>query len=54
MKDRPFFLTVEEVLAFHADQIQEFGGSEGIRDEGGLDSAVAQAKATFDGEYLQK
>ena len=54
MKDLPFFLTAEEVLAFHADQIREFGGSEGIRDEGGLDSAVAQAKATFDGEYLHK
>ena len=32
MKDLPFFLTVEEVLAFHADQIREFGDGEGIRD----------------------
>jgi death-on-curing protein len=54
VKDLPFFLTVEEVLAFHADQIREFGGSEGIRDAGGLDSAVAQARATFDGEYLHR
>jgi death on curing protein len=54
VKDQPFFLTVQEVLDFHADQIQEFGGSEGLRDEGGLDSAVAQAQATFDGEYLHK
>lgn len=50
MKELPFFLTVEEVLDLHADQIREFGGSEGIRDHGGLDSAVAQAHATFDGE----
>jgi death-on-curing protein len=41
VKDLPFFLTVQEVLDFHADQILEFGGSEGLRDEGGLDSAVA-------------
>jgi death-on-curing family protein len=54
VKDLPPFLTVEEVLAFHADQIREFGGSESIRDKGGLDSAVAQARATFDGEYLHK
>jgi death-on-curing protein len=54
VKDLPFFLTVQEVLDFHADQIQEFGGSGGLRDEGGLDSAVAQAHATFDGEYLHK
>jgi len=54
VKDLPFFLTVEEVLAFHDDQIREFGGSEGIRDEGGLDSAVMQARATFDGEYLHQ
>jgi len=50
VKDLPFFLTVQEVLDFHADQIQEFGGSEGLRDEDDLDSAASQA--TFDGEYL--
>ena len=54
MKDLPIFLTVDDVLAFHSDQIQEFGGSIGLRDEGGLDSAVAQAQATFDDEYLHK
>jgi prophage maintenance system killer protein len=43
VKDLPFFLTVEEVLAFHADQIREFGSSEGLRDEGALESAVAPA-----------
>jgi death-on-curing protein len=54
VKDLPIFLTVDDVLAFHSDQIQEFGGSIGLRDEGGLDSAVAQAQATFDDEYLHK
>ena len=52
MTDEPVFLTVGEVLALHIDQIREFGGSEGIRDEGGLESAVAQASSTFDGKYL--
>ena len=54
MKDLPLFLTVEEVLALHDDQIREFGGSHGLRDEGGLDSAVAQARVTFEGQYLHK
>ena len=53
MNDDPVFLTVDDVLALHVDQIREFGGSEGLRDQGGLESAVAQANATYDGKYLQ-
>ena len=49
---RPVFLTVGDVLALHIDQIREFGGSEGLRDKGGLESAVAQASATYAGKYL--
>ena len=52
MKDDPVFLTVGEVLGLHSDQIREFGGAEGIRDQGALESAVAQASTTYDGEYL--
>ena len=48
----PLFLTVEEVLALHADQIRRFGGSDGIRDLGALESAVATPAATFDGDFL--
>jgi death-on-curing protein len=46
------FLTVNEVLGFHSDQIREFGGAAGIRDQGLLESAVAQARSTYDGEHL--
>ncbi len=52
MNGDPVFLTVGDVLALHIDQIREFGGSEGLRDEGGLESAVAQATATCGGKYL--
>jgi death on curing protein len=52
VNDDPVFLTVDEVLALHIDQIREFGGSEGLRDEAGLESAVAQARATYGGKYL--
>lgn len=48
----PAFLTVEDVLQLHDDQLERFGGSAGIRDRGVLESAVAVAKATFDGKLL--
>jgi death-on-curing protein len=48
------FLTVEEVLAIHAEQLARFGGGQGIRDEKGLESALAQPRMTFDGELLHK
>ena len=28
------YLTVAEVLAMHADQIERYGGSHGVRDQG--------------------
>jgi hypothetical protein len=37
MNDEPVFLTVDDVLALHVDQIREFGGSEGLRDQSGLE-----------------
>jgi death-on-curing protein len=46
------FLTLDEVLAIHAHQIQAYGGSFGIRDRGLLESALAMPEATFGGEYL--
>lgn len=48
----PKFITTDEVLAIHADQIASFGGTAGIRDRGLLESALAQPQATFAGELL--
>lgn len=50
----PDFLTLEEVLALHADQVREFGGADGIRNLEGLRSALGQPEATFAGEYLHE
>ncbi|MGJ5628144.1 type II toxin-antitoxin system death-on-curing family toxin [Nostoc sp. CALU 1950] len=36
----------------HQDEINSFGGTSGVRDEGLLDSALAQPQATFGGELL--
>ena len=48
----PLFLTVDEALAIHADQIRRYGGSHGLRDLGLLGSALAMPQASFDGVYL--
>lgn len=48
----PLFLTLDEVLALHADQIDRYGGSPGVRDVGLLESAIGVARATFAGRYL--
>lgn len=50
----PDFLTVEEVLIIHDEQIEEYGGIHGIRDKGLLESAVMMAQASFGGEYLHQ
>ncbi len=43
------FLTLEEALMIHADQIERYGGSGGIRDIPLLESALAVVRAEFDG-----
>lgn len=48
----PKFLSLDDVLRLHADQIDSFGGSQGVRDEGLLESALAQPQASFGGELL--
>jgi death-on-curing protein len=34
------YLTVAEVLAMHADQIERYGGSHGVRDQGLLEAGL--------------
>jgi death-on-curing protein len=50
----PLFLTLDEVLSLHAEQIRLFGGSSGIRDIGLLQSALGSVEATFDGTFLHE
>lgn len=46
------FLTVADVVELHRLQLLRFGGANGIRDVGLLESAVAQPAAGFGGVYL--
>ena len=50
----PLFLTFDEVLSLHAEQIRVFGGSSGIRDVGLLESAMGSVEATFDDAFLHE
>lgn len=43
----PTFLTLDQVLGIHARSLHEHGGSEGIRDLGLIESALAAAQNTF-------
>ena len=48
------FLTLDEVIALHADQIERYGGRPGIRDLGLLQSALGTPSATFEGRFLHE
>src|ERR1039458_2422819 len=48
----PKFLTLEQVLEIHRVQLDLYGGQDGIRDLGSLESAVAQPEAGFGDQYL--
>jgi death-on-curing protein len=46
------FLTLEEVISIHHYLVRRFGGSQGIRDRGILNSAVHVPQATYGGGGL--
>jgi len=48
----PVFLTLDEVLALHVDQLDRYGGAPGIRDLALLESALAAPTASHEGEFL--
>jgi death on curing protein len=51
---QPLFLTLDEVLSLHAEQIRLFGGSSGVRDAALLQSAMGNVEATFGGVFLHE
>ena len=48
------FLTLDEVLSLHEEQISLFGGSFGVRDMGLLQSAIGNVEATLGGIFLHE
>ena len=54
MNTEPEFLTVEDVLQIHDEQLSAYGGATGIRDQALLESAVAMPQASFGAAYLHE
>ena len=52
MTEDPEFLTVDDVLDLHRDQIERYGGDLGIRDRGLIEAAVAMPRQSFSGQIL--
>ncbi|MBS0155507.1 MAG: type II toxin-antitoxin system death-on-curing family toxin [Nitrospira sp.] len=48
----PRFLSVEDVIDIHTDQIERYGGSLGVRDVELLRSAIGMPEAGFGNQYL--
>ncbi|HHT9113471.1 MAG: type II toxin-antitoxin system death-on-curing family toxin [Planctomycetes bacterium] len=46
------FLSLAEVVEIHNDQIQKYGGQDGIRDMNLLSSAVTMPYASFSGSFF--
>ncbi len=47
-------LDKKTLLIFHKDQLERYGGKQGLRDEGLLESALAQPQASFGGDYVHE
>jgi death-on-curing protein len=45
-------ISVKQALAIHKIAIKKFGGADGVRDVGSLESALSRPFQTFGGTYL--
>lgn len=52
--ETPLFLTLDEALGIHADQVRRYGGSFGVRDMGLLEAALAMPSQSYAGVYLHE
>lgn len=48
------YLTVTEVLAIHADQIERYGGSHGVRDQGLLEAALYRPQTGYYADMIEE
>jgi death-on-curing protein len=48
------FLTVADVLAIHADQIERFGGAPGLRDAGALEAALFRPQTGYYADLFEE
>ena len=48
------YLTVAEVLAMHADLIERYGGSQGVRDQGLLEAALYRPQTGYYTDLIEE
>ena len=48
------YLTLAEVLAIHADQIERYGGSQGVRDAGLLEAALYRPQTGYYADVVEE
>lgn len=48
------FLSIKQIDLLHLEVLKQFGGTDGLRDRGLLESALEMPRATFDGKLLHK
>ena len=48
------YLTVAEVLAMHADQIERYGGASGLRDAGLLEAALFRPQTGYYADVVEE
>ena len=48
----PLFLDLDHIMRLHRSLIDQYGGTDGVRDVGLLQSAIAMPQASYDGEFL--
>jgi death-on-curing protein len=48
------YLTIAEVLAMHADQIERYGGSQGVRDHGILQAALYRPQTGYYADLIEE
>ncbi len=46
------YFSIDDIIVLHSKLIEDFGGTDGIRDRGMLESAVNTLLQTFDGSDL--
>ena len=45
-------ILLQDVLSIHRILVEQFGGTQGIRDKAGIESAIARPYSTFEGKEL--
>jgi len=48
------YLTIDDVLYLHAEQLRQFGGAQGVRDEGLILSALLRPQTGYYGDLIEE